>query len=211
MPNLDADIQSGNLPAVSIVKPDGLLDGHPASSKLDLQEALTRKIIGEVQNNPTLWAHTAILITEDEGGGYWDSGYIQPLDFFGDGTRIPAIMVSPYSRGGQVSHTYADQVSFLKFVEWNWRLPPVSSGHCKAGSCAVMRSAFRSTAKKATAAALHSECGSSQDVAARTCTLAYCVLSLPLPLLLPLPLPLPLPLKLNIVVRSPIAGPLIGA
>lgn len=126
MPNLDADIASGNLPAVSIVKPDALLDGHPASSKLDLQEAITRKIIGEVQHNPKLWAHTAILITEDEGGGYWDSGYIQPLDFFGDGTRIPAIMVSPYSVGGHVSHDYADQVSFLKFVEWNWRLPAVS-------------------------------------------------------------------------------------
>jgi phospholipase C len=127
VPNLEADIKSGNLPAVSIVKPDGLLDGHPASSKLDLFEAFTRKIIDEVQHNPQLWAHTAILITEDEGGGYWDSGYIQPLDFFGDGTRISTLMVSPYSVGGRVDHTYADQVSFLKFVEWNWRLPPVSS------------------------------------------------------------------------------------
>ncbi len=127
VPNLEADIKSGNLPAVSIVKPDGLLDGHPASSKLGLFEAFTRKIVEEVQHNPQLWAHTAILITEDEGGGYYDSGYIQPLDFFGDGTRIPAIMVSPYSVGGHVTHTYGDQVSFLKFVEWNWHLPAVST------------------------------------------------------------------------------------
>ncbi len=127
VPNLEADIKSGNLPAVSIVKPDGLLDGHPASSKLDLFEAFTRKIIDEVQHNPQLWAHTAILITEDEGGGYWDSGYIQPLDFFGDGTRISTLMVSPYSVGGHVNHTYSDHVSWLKFVEWNWHLPPVSS------------------------------------------------------------------------------------
>ena len=105
-PDLDADIESGNLPAVSIVKPDGLLDGHPASSKWDLFEAFTRKIIEEVQHKPDLWAHAAILITEDEGGGYWDSGYIQPLDFFGDGTRIVAIMVSPFSTGGKVSHVY---------------------------------------------------------------------------------------------------------
>jgi phospholipase C len=126
VPNLEADIRSGTLPAVSIVKPDGLLDGHPASSKLDLFEAFTRKIVEEVQHNPELWAHTAILITEDEGGGYWDSGYIQPLDFFGDGTRIVSIMVSPYSVGGHVSHSYGDHVSFLKFVEVNWNLPPVS-------------------------------------------------------------------------------------
>ena len=126
VPNLEADIRSGNLPAVSIVKPDALLDGHPASSKLDLFEAFTQKIIEEVQHNPDLWAHTAILITEDEGGGYWDSGYIQPLDFFGDGTRIVSIMVSPYSLGGHVSHTYGDHVSFLKFVEANWGLPPVA-------------------------------------------------------------------------------------
>lgn len=124
--DLQADIAAGTLPAVSIVKPDGLLDGHPASSKLNLFEAFTRKIIEGVQSNPDLWAHTAILITFDEGGGYWDSGYIQPVDFFGDGTRIPAIMVSPYSAGGRVSHTYGDHVSFLKFIEKNWHLRPVS-------------------------------------------------------------------------------------
>jgi phospholipase C len=108
------------LPAVSIVKPDGLLDGHPASSKLDLFEAFTRKVIDAVQANSTLAADTAIMITFDEGGGYWDSGYIQPLDFFGDGTRIPLIVVSPYSTGGKVVHTYYDHVSFDKFVEANW-------------------------------------------------------------------------------------------
>ena len=125
--NLAADISSGRLPAVSIVKPDGLLDGHPASSKFDLFEAFASNIINQVKAKPKLWAHTAILITVDEGGGFWDSGYIQPLDFFGDGTRIPALMVSPYSTGGHVSHVYADHVSFLKFVERNWALPAVSS------------------------------------------------------------------------------------
>jgi phospholipase C len=126
VPDLEADIKSGSLPAVSIVKPDALLDGHPASSKLSLFESFTHKIVDEVQANPDLWAHTAIIITFDEGGGYYDSGYIQPLDFFGDGTRIPAIVVSPYSTGGKISHTYTDHVSFLKFVERNWRLPTVS-------------------------------------------------------------------------------------
>jgi phospholipase C len=125
--DLTTAIANGTLPEVTFVKPDGLLDGHPASSKLSLFEAFTSNIVSEVKANPSLWAHTAILITWDEGGGYWDSGYIQPLDFFGDGTRIPAIMVSPYSAGGHVSHVYADHVSFLKFVEKNWGLPTVSA------------------------------------------------------------------------------------
>src|SRR6201999_4555745 len=60
-PDLDTDIANGPLPAVSIVKPDGLLDWHPASSILSDFEAFTKKIIQEVQAHPDLWAHTAIL------------------------------------------------------------------------------------------------------------------------------------------------------
>jgi phospholipase C len=65
-------------------------------------------------------------VTLDEGGGYYDSGYIQPLDFFGDGTRIPLMVISPYVKPGTINHTYADQASILKFIEWNWNLPPLS-------------------------------------------------------------------------------------
>jgi phospholipase C len=125
--DLYSDIQSGDLPAVSYVKPDGFLDGHPASSKWDLFEAFTQKIITMVQANKALWANTAIFITEDEGGGYYDSGYVQILDFFGDGTRIPLIVVSPYSQGGSVVHTYYDHVSVLKFIEYNWGLSTISA------------------------------------------------------------------------------------
>ena len=73
----------------SIVKPSGLVDGHPASSKLDLFEGFTKKIVDLIQSQPDLWKDTAIFVTFDEGGGYYDSGYVQPVDFFGDGTRIP--------------------------------------------------------------------------------------------------------------------------
>ncbi|WP_418789311.1 alkaline phosphatase family protein [Paraburkholderia pallida] len=125
--NLYSDIANGTLPAVSFVKPGGLLDGHPSSSKFDLYEGFVRKIIDSVQANPALWASTAIFITTDEGGGYYDSGYIQPLDFFGDGPRIPLIVVSPYSRGGRVVHDYSDHVSLVKFIEHNWSLEPITS------------------------------------------------------------------------------------
>jgi phospholipase C len=120
------DIKNGTLPAVSFVKPDGWLDGHPASSKLNLFEGFVKKIVDGVRANPKLWASTAIIVTFDEGGGYYDSGYIQPLDFFGDGTRIPTLVVSPWTRAGHISHTYTDHVSILKFIEANWRLAPVT-------------------------------------------------------------------------------------
>jgi phospholipase C len=124
--NLYADIQNGTLPAVSIVKPSGLVDGHPSSSKLDLFEGFTKKIVDAVKANPNLWRDTAIFITFDEGGGYYDSGYVQPLDYFGDGTRIPLIVVSPYTAAGHISHTYTDHVSILKFVERNWGIGPIT-------------------------------------------------------------------------------------
>ena len=124
--NLYQDIQSGNLPAVSFVKPSGFVDGHPASSKLDLYEGFVKKIVDGVKANPELWKSTAILVTVDEGGGYYDSGYVQPVDFFGDGTRIPMIVVSPYTRAGHISHQYNDHVSILKFIEANWGLDPLT-------------------------------------------------------------------------------------
>jgi phospholipase C len=120
------DIESGNLPAVSFVKPSGWVDGHPASSKWDLFEGFAKKIIDMVQSKPELWKSTAIFVTVDEGGGYYDSGYVQPLDFFGDGTRIPLLVVSPWTKPGHISHSYSDHVSILKFIEHNWGLPTIS-------------------------------------------------------------------------------------
>ncbi|MBV9014936.1 MAG: phosphoesterase [Alphaproteobacteria bacterium] len=121
-----AAVQQGNLPSVSFVKPDGLLDGHPATSKLDLFEGMLQKILDTLDRNPKLKAETAVFITFDEGGGYYDSGYIQPLDFFGDGPRIPLVVVSPFSHGGKVVHSYNDHASILKFIERNWGLSPLT-------------------------------------------------------------------------------------
>jgi phospholipase C len=124
--NIYEDIKAGELPAVSIVKPGWPSDGHPASSKLELFEGFTKNIINAVKANPELWASTAIFITFDEGGGYYDSGYVQPLDFFGDGTRIPLLIVSPFTTGGHVNHQYSDHVSIIKFIERNWGLKPLT-------------------------------------------------------------------------------------
>lgn len=115
-------LDNGTLPAVSFVKTDGLLDGHPASSTEDLFEGMVDKIGDHLTANKVLFESTALMITMDEGGGFCDSGYIQPLDFFGDGPRIPLIVVSPFTKGGHINHAYADHVSILKFIERNWKL-----------------------------------------------------------------------------------------
>jgi phospholipase C len=113
-------LNKGQLPSVSYLKPDSLIDGHPASSKLDLLEGMLKKILHGLQNRPGLFAETALFVTFDEGGGFWDSGTFIPLDFFGDGPRIPLVVVSPYSTGGKVVHSYNDHASIVKFIERNW-------------------------------------------------------------------------------------------
>jgi phospholipase C len=121
-----SELDKGHLPSVAYVKPDSLVDGHPASSKLDLFEAMLENIVDKLKAHPELFKNTALFVTVDEGGGYWDSGTFVPLDFFGDGPRIPLIVVSPYSRGGKVVHSYNDHASVVKFIERNWHLQPLT-------------------------------------------------------------------------------------
>jgi phospholipase C len=120
------ELASGSLPEVSFVVPKNLDSGHPGYSAPARYEAFLQDLVTKVQANPALWASTAIVITTDEGGGYFDSGFIQPLDFFGDGPRIPLVVVSPYAKKNYVDHTYHDHASVLKFIERNWGLQPLS-------------------------------------------------------------------------------------
>src|SRR5262249_14678142 len=85
-------------------------------------------ILAGLQANPRLAAETAVFITFDEAGGYYDSGFVQPIDFFGDGPRIPLMVLSAYSTGGKIHHAYGDHVSLLKVIERNWMLKPLTNG-----------------------------------------------------------------------------------
>lgn len=120
------DVAAGTLPEVSFVVPKNLVSGHPGYSAPYLYEAFLNDLVSRVQAS-SQWADTAIVITTDEGGGYFDSGFIQNLDFFGDGPRIPLIVVSPYAKKGYIDHTYQDHASVLKFIEHNWSLPALSA------------------------------------------------------------------------------------
>ena len=115
-----------SLPAVSFVIPPNPESGHPAYSTVAALEKFVMQLVTKAKANPAIWSKTAILVTTDEGGGYYDSGYVQILDFFGDGTRVPLIAISPFAKHGYVDHTYYDHASVLKFIEHNWRLAPLS-------------------------------------------------------------------------------------
>lgn len=120
------DIANGTLPAVSFVVPKNLDSGHPGYSVQAKYETFTKDLITKVKNNPTLWKNTAIIVTTDEGGGYFDTGPIQMQDFFGDGPRVPLIVISPYARQGHIDHIYHNHASLLKFIQRNWKLAPLS-------------------------------------------------------------------------------------
>jgi acid phosphatase len=121
------DSRIGELPEVSFVRPYEPYSGHPGNSAVSAYEYFVLNIANEIISKPQLFATTAIVVTLDEGGGYYDSGYIQPLDFFGDGTRIPMLVISPYVKPGAIDHTYSDHGSILKFIEANWSLAPLSA------------------------------------------------------------------------------------
>lgn len=123
---IDVKKDEKSFPAVSYIAPYDSISGHPGYAVESSFDELAADVIARVKANPELWKKTAILITFDEGGGYYDSGYVQFIDFFGDGTRIPMVAVSPYAKKGHVDHTYYDHASILKFIQRNWKLAPLS-------------------------------------------------------------------------------------
>ncbi len=123
----EADVSKGKLPGVSFVKPAAPNDGHPGYSTLASFENFTARVVDNIIAQPKLFKHTAIFVTFDEGGAYYDNGYIQPISFFGDGTRVPLMVISPWTKPGYISHTYNDHVSIVKFIESNWGLSTLTS------------------------------------------------------------------------------------
>ena len=114
-------------PAVAVIAPYDSISGHPGYAMAPGFDQLVQDVVERVRGNPELWQKAAILVTFDEGGGYYDSGYVQFIDFFGDGSRVPLIAISPFAKRGHVDHTYYDHASIAKFIERNWKLPTLSS------------------------------------------------------------------------------------
>ncbi len=120
-----ADARAGKLPGVSLIKASGAHDEHPASCAPFYGMEWVENLVRAVAEGPA-WEKTAIFITYDEGGGFWDSLPPKLVDDYGFGTRIPALLISPWARHGLVDHHVASTASILKFVETRFALEPLN-------------------------------------------------------------------------------------
>ena len=121
-----AAAKNGTLPPVSFVKPVGANDEHSGYADLLTGENHAVELINAVRNGPN-WKDAVIIITYDENGGYWDHVSPPVIDKWGPGTRVPAIIISPFAKRGYVDHTQYETVSILKLIEKRWNLPPLNN------------------------------------------------------------------------------------
>jgi phospholipase C len=73
------------------------------------------------------WDSTAVFVTWDDFGGFYDHVAPPQVDQFGLGPRVPLLVISPYAKTGYVSHYVYDHTSVLKFIETRYNLPPLTS------------------------------------------------------------------------------------
>ncbi len=122
-----AAAKNGMLPSVSFVKPVGLDNEHPGYSDVANGENHTVELINDVLTGPD-GKDAVIIITYDENGGFWDHVAPPAIDpKWGPGTRVPAIIISPFAKRGFVDHTQYETASILSFIEERWNLKPLSS------------------------------------------------------------------------------------
>jgi phospholipase C len=121
--NFVGDAENGNLPAMSWLI-TGLSEHPPASACAG--ENWTVQQINAIMNGPN-WNSTAIFITWDDFGGFYDHVPPPGLDQYGLGMRVPLLVISPYALNGVVSHTQYELSSVLKFVEERFGLPPMTT------------------------------------------------------------------------------------
>ncbi|SDD35118.1 phospholipase C [Mucilaginibacter pineti] len=123
--------KKGTLPAVSFIKPIGLENEHPGQSSIKGGESHAVELINAVLNGPN-GKDAVIILTYDENGGFWDHVAPPVIDKWGPGSRIPALIISPFAKKGYVDHTIYETVSILSFIEKRWGLKPLNDRDKKA-------------------------------------------------------------------------------
>ena len=110
-----AAIEAGKLPPVSFYKPQGDLNMHAGYSDVEAGDRHLARIVDALQKSPQ-WPHMLVVITVDENGGWWDHVAPPKGDRWGPGSRVPALIVSPFAKKGFVDHTIYDTGSILRFI-----------------------------------------------------------------------------------------------
>jgi phospholipase C len=122
--DLAAGIERGELPQVIFYKPQGTFNEHPRTTDVMSGDIHISELVAKIRASP-LWASTAIVVTYDENGGFWDHVSPPKGDRWGPGTRIPAIIISPFAKRGYVDHTSYDTTSILKLITRRFDLEPL--------------------------------------------------------------------------------------
>jgi phospholipase C len=127
-----SDAANNQLPAVSWVIPTGQASDHSALTD-GSGPSWVASVVNAIGNSPS-WSDTAIIITWDDWGGFYDHVAPSIRNSYEYGFRVPMIVVSPYAKPGYISHATYDFGSILKFIETNFNLPTVSSGYADAAA-----------------------------------------------------------------------------
>jgi phospholipase C len=120
-----ADLHAGVLPAVAFVKPHWKDNAHPFSSTVGAGDRWIGATVREIMTS-RYWPRAVVVVTYDEGGGWFDHVRPPAVDRFGLGTRVPALVVSPYAKRGRIAHGRYDHASILKLIEWRFGLAPLT-------------------------------------------------------------------------------------
>jgi phospholipase C len=133
-----SDIRQGYLSSITWMTPPFAESDHPGGPSLCEGENWTARIVNSIERSP-LWKSTAIVITWDDFGGFYDHVAPPMLDRFGLGPRVPLLVISPWARRG-IDHTTYDFTSVIKFASENFGLPLLTRRERDANS---LRSAFQ--------------------------------------------------------------------
>jgi len=126
------DLANGNLPAVSWLIPDVAVSEHPAAASMCAGQNWTVKVMNAIMQSPD-WKHTAVVITWDDFGGFYDHVPPPHVDLWGLGPRVPMLLISPWAKSGFIAHDTLEFSSVLKMIETIWDVPPLTARDRTAG------------------------------------------------------------------------------
>lgn len=120
-----ADAKSGSLPQVCWIVPIAADSEHPPADSARGMRHVT-DLVNAVMNGPD-WKNTAIIVTWDDFGGFYDHVSPPNVDQYGYGPRVPTLVISPFAKPGHISHATYDFTSPLKLIEERFGLKPLAS------------------------------------------------------------------------------------
>jgi phospholipase C len=124
------DSSTGQLPDISWVIPGNNFSDHPPAN-VSLGESYVASVVDAVESSPE-WSSTAIFVTWDDYGGFYDHVAPPSVDPLGLSFRVPVLVISPYTPAGRVVHSVGYFESILGFIEWRFHLGCLTPRDCQA-------------------------------------------------------------------------------